>query len=301
MLSKFINALKKTRNSLTTNIRSILSGKTKLDDETLEELEEILIRSDIGVDTSLKLLKKLQTAVKKADTLEEGKLVEILKNEISGVLSSEEGVLKKNLNGPTVVLFVGVNGTGKTTSIAKLAHKLLQNNQKILLAACDTFRAAAIEQLEIWSKRLGLNLIKYHHGADPSAVAFDAAEAALARNIDYLLIDTAGRLHTKVNLMEELKKIKSTIQKKIPDAPHEILLVLDAVTGQNGLIQAKEFKKAVELTGVILTKLDGTAKGGIALSIKQELEIPIKYVGVGETLEDLQEFSSQEFATALFE
>ena len=262
----------------------------RLDEKTLEEIEETLIQTDLGVELTETLVERLR----KVDRQEATRLNEILQNELSALIQPTV-TTEKNFAKPTVILIVGVNGTGKTTTIGKLAAKYASEGQRVLICAADTFRAAAYEQLRIWAERSGVEFIGNPQGKDPSAIAFDAARAAQARNADILLIDTAGRLHTKSNLMEELAKVKRVIGKVIPDAPHEVWLVLDATVGQNGILQAREFQKAIGITGLILTKLDGTAKGGIALAIHRELNIPIRFLGVGEKLTDLVEFDPNQY------
>ncbi|KAF2959931.1 signal recognition particle-docking protein FtsY [Thermotoga sp. 38H-to] len=281
--------LQKTKETFFGRVVKLLKGR-KLDDETREELEELLIQADVGVETTEYILERLEE--KNGDALES------LKEIILEILNFDT-----KLNVPTkppfVIMVVGVNGTGKTTSCGKLAKVFADEGKSVVLAAADTFRAAAIEQLKIWGERVGATVIAHSEGADPAAVAFDAVAHALARNKDVVIIDTAGRLHTKKNLMEELRKVHRVVKKKIPDAPHEILLVIDATTGQNGLVQAKIFKEAVDVTGIILTKLDGTAKGGITLAIARELGIPIKFIGVGEKAEDLRPFDPETFVEVL--
>jgi len=262
----------------------------RLDEKTLEEIEETLIQTDLGVELTETLVERLR----KVDRQEATRLNEILQNELSALIQPTV-TTEKNFAKPTVILIVGVNGTGKTTTIGKLAAKYASEGQRVLICAADTFRAAAYEQLRIWAERSGVEFIGNPQGKDPSAIAFDAARAAQARDADILLIDTAGRLHTKSNLMEELAKVKRVIGKVIPDAPHEVWLVLDATVGQNGILQAREFQKAIGITGLILTKLDGTAKGGIALAIHRELNIPIRFLGVGEKLTDLVEFDPNQY------
>ena len=262
----------------------------RLDEKTLEEIEETLIQTDLGVELTENLIERLR----KVDRQEATRLNEILQNELSALIQPAV-TTKSNFTKPTVILIVGVNGTGKTTTIGKLAAKYASEGQRVLICAADTFRAAAYEQLRIWAERSGVEFIGNPQGKDPSAIAFDAARAAQARDADILLIDTAGRLHTKSNLMEELAKVKRVIGKVIPDAPHEVWLVLDATVGQNGILQAREFQKAIGITGLILTKLDGTAKGGIALAIHRELNIPIRFLGVGEKLTDLVEFDPNQY------
>ncbi len=290
--------LSKTRKSLTGGFERIFSGKQKIDDEVLEELEELLITSDIGVPTAMALIERI-TKAKLSDI---SQLKTALKKEILSILDSrpDAPVPQINAGTPHVVLVVGVNGVGKTTTIGKLAAAAGASGKKVLIAAADTFRAAAVEQLGIWADRAKAEFVKHKENADPAAVAFDAVAAASARGCDLVLIDTAGRLHTKVNLMEELKKIKRTVAKQIDGAPHEILLVLDATTGQNALSQAKLFNDALDLTGLALTKLDGTAKGGIVIGICSALNIPLQYIGIGEQIEDLRPFDAEQFIDALF-
>ncbi len=295
--SRLKKGLSKTRDILTTDIEDIFSGKQGVDDDMLEELEELLITSDMGVSTTMDLLQKIEKKAPKISGPKE--LQQTIKEEIIKLFDQLPPPPETALKKPHVVMVIGVNGVGKTTTIGKLAAKATQSGQRVLIAAADTFRAAAIEQLTIWAERSGAEIVKHKANADPAAVAFDSMEAALARGVDTVFVDTAGRLHTKVNLMEELKKIQRTISKKISDAPHEILLVLDATTGQNALSQAKLFNDAIGITGLALTKLDGTAKGGIVLSICTTLNLPLKYIGVGEGIEDLQTFDPQQFVEAL--
>ncbi len=287
---------------LSGRIRELIQAKPAFDESSLSQLEEILISADVGVRTSSRLLEKLSASLafplKGGEDRWEG-VLSVLREEMLGIFSGRSRELVTNADGLTVVLVVGVNGVGKTTTIGKLANLLRGQGKRVLLAASDTFRAGAIEQLEIWAKRADVGIVKQKYGVDPSAVAFDAVSACLARGIDVLIIDTAGRLHTKVTLMEELKKVKRVLGKGIPGAPHEILLVVDATTGQNALIQAKLFHSAVEVSGIALAKLDGTAKGGIVVTIEDELGIPVKLVGTGENLEDLQSFDPAEFVQAL--
>ena len=287
--------LSKTRKTFSGGFDKIFSQKQRIDDDLLEELEELLITSDIGVQTALALVEKI--AASKITSADEIK--SMLKAEILSILAPQTGEPEKPLTSPCVMMVVGVNGTGKTTTIGKLAARATRSGQKVLIGAADTFRAAAIDQLMIWADRAKADIVKHKEMADPAAVAFDAVEAAKARGADLVLIDTAGRLHTKVNLMEELKKIKRAISKTIPDAPHEVLLILDATTGQNALSQAELFNDALDITGLALTKLDGTAKGGIVISICNTLKIPLKYIGIGEQIEDLQEFDAANFVDAL--
>ena len=287
--------LAKTRKSLSSGLDKAFAGKKKIDDDVLEEIEELLITSDIGVQTTMELIERLSKA-KVADVSE---VKQILKDQILTILESQPTAEDKAYAKPHVVLVVGVNGVGKTTTIGKLAAAAGVSGQKVLIGAADTFRAAAIEQLAIWAERAEAEFVRHRANADPAAVAFDAVAAAQSRDCDIVLIDTAGRLHTKVNLMEELKKIKRTVAKQLDGAPHEILLVLDATTGQNALSQAKMFDEALGLTGLALTKLDGTAKGGIVISICSSLNIPLQYVGIGEQIEDLRPFDAEQFIDAL--
>ena len=290
--------LSKTREILTTDIDDLFMGNRKLDDDLLEELEELLITSDIGVATAMDIMDIIS---KKASEIEDAhSLKQVLKDEIAGIMGHVAPTVQTTPEKPHIVMVVGVNGVGKTTTIGKLAARQTAQGKKVLIAAADTFRAAAIEQLTIWAQRARADIVKHKDNADPSAVVFDSIEAALSRNVDIVYIDTAGRLHTKINLMEEIKKIKRTIAKKIPQAPHEILLVLDATTGQNAISQATLFNEALDITGLALTKLDGTAKGGIAVSICSTLKVPLKYIGVGEQIDDLQDFAPQAFVEALF-
>lgn len=297
-LDRLKHGLAKTRESFSSELEKIFSGKQIIDEALLEELEDLLITSDIGVQTALSLIENLSS--KSLATTDTAHLKAVLKEEILSLLITQPADIQRVLSKPYVSMVVGVNGVGKTTTIGKIAAKSVIAGKKVLIAAADTFRAAAIEQLAIWAQRAGAEIVRHKDNADPSAVVFDSIEAALARDIDLVLVDTAGRLHTKINLMEELKKIKRTIAKKLPDAPHEILLILDATTGQNALSQAELFNEALGITGLAITKLDGTAKGGIVISISNSLNIPIKYIGVGEKIEDLQTFNPQLFVDALF-
>ena len=292
------NGLSKTRKILTTDIDQLFAGNRKIDDDLLEELEELLITSDIGVQTSTELIQRISKKSSNISNAEQ--LKKSLKEEILSFFGTQTPAHKNIKSKPHIIMVVGVNGTGKTTTTGKLAAKYTAAGKKVLIAASDTFRAAAIEQLTIWADRAGAEIVRHKDNADPAAVAYDSIEAALARDVDIVLVDTAGRLHTKVNLMEELKKIKRTISKKMPDAPHEILLVLDATTGQNALSQARLFNDAIGVTGIALTKLDGTAKGGIVVSICNSLEIQLKYIGIGEQIDDLQDFDPVQFVNALF-
>lgn len=290
--------LSKTRQILTTDLEDLFAKKKKIDDDLLEELEEILITSDMGVQTSMDLINRISD--KSLNIEDAGELKNALKAEILSFLDAQTTVHDKIVSHPHVIMVIGVNGTGKTTSIGKLAARYTSTGKKVLVAAADTFRAAAVEQLEIWADRANAEIVRQKEGTDPAAVAYDSVEAAIARDCDIVLVDTAGRLHTQKNLMEELKKIKRSISKKLPGAPHEILLVLDATTGQNALSQAKLFNEALDVTAIALTKIDGTARGGVVVGIFTALEIPLKYIGVGEQIEDLQDFDPAAFVKALF-
>lgn len=291
-------SLAKTRQKIGGSLNNVLRGR-RIDDEVLDELEEVLVTADLGLKTSMDLIESLRGKVRRQELKDPEALKTALRQSIQEILANAASPPGRE-NNPHVILVVGVNGVGKTTTIGKLAHHFSQKGRKVLLAAGDTFRAAAAEQLEVWAERANCPLVRQKHGADPSAVAFDAVEAALARERDMVLIDTAGRLHTKVNLMEELKKIHRVLDKRLPGAPHEVILVLDATTGQNALSQAKLFHEAVPLTGLVLTKLDGTAKGGIVVAIANEMKLPICFVGLGEGLEDLRPFDPNDFAQAIF-
>lgn len=298
--SRLKEGLSKTREGFVSKIDRLVLGKKKIDDDLLEGLEEILITSDIGVQTTYRLIENMREKVKRKELDDAGMLKQYLQKEIMEILKAEEVPLDVSESRPFVILVIGVNGVGKTTTIAKMAGRFKEEGKSVILAAADTFRAAAIEQLEIWGERAGCRVIKHQSGSDPSAVVFDSIKAAKARDIDVLIIDTAGRLHTKVNLMEELKKIERIIGRELPGAPHEVLLILDATTGQNAISQAKIFKEAINTTGIALTKLDGTAKGGVIVGISDELNIPLRYVGVGEMMDDLKVFDAEEFVEALF-
>jgi fused signal recognition particle receptor len=298
LFSRLKKGLSKTREILTTDIDELFGSKHRIDDDMLEELEELLITSDIGVQTAMDLMENITKRASKISNPEELKAA--LKAHVLALLEDLPSRPPREEIKPRVIMVVGVNGVGKTTTIGKLAAKATARGERVLIAAADTFRAAAIEQLAIWAERAGADLVKHKANADPAAVAFDAMEAAVARGIDTVFVDTAGRLHTKVNLMEELKKIRRTIAKNIPGAPHEILLVLDATTGQNALSQTKLFNEAMGITGLAMTKLDGTAKGGIVLSICHSMNIPLQFIGVGEGIDDLQDFDPEQFANALF-
>lgn len=297
--------LEKTKMSVMQKISRAIVGKSKIDDEVLDNLEEVLITSDVGVDTTIKIIKRIEERVSQDKYVNAEELKEILRDEIAKLLdenntgeaSDFSTILTKK---PYVIMVVGVNGVGKTTTIGKLAYQFKKAGKKVLLGAGDTFRAAAVEQLVIWSQRSGVDIVKQTMGADPAAVAFDTITSALANDYDVVIIDTAGRLHNKVNLMNELTKIKRVMQKVIPDAPHEVLLVLDGSTGQNAFEQAKQFTLATDVTALALTKLDGTAKGGVVIGISDQFKIPVRYIGIGEGIEDLQVFDKYEFVDSLF-
>lgn len=299
-LRRLRSRLKGTRERFAHRIDRLVMGKRVIDDDLLDELEEILITSDLGVKTTGAILGKVADKVRRKELSDPARLREQIRAEIRSTLDIEAPPLDYRAHKPLVVLIVGVNGTGKTTTTGKLAGQLKRQGLKPMLVACDTFRAAAVEQLSIWGERTGVPVVKQKSGSDPSAVAFDSLDAAASRDIDVVLMDTAGRMHTKVNLMEELKKIHRVIDKKMPGAPHEVFLVLDASTGQNALSQAKLFKEGIGLTGLIVTKLDGTAKGGIIAAICDELQVPVRYIGIGESVEDLRPFDAEEFTNALF-
>ena len=292
--------LPKTHQGMVSKIDQLVAGKKKIDDTLLEELEEILITSDIGVKTTQQLLSRVTEKVHRKELEDADQLKKALQEQMFLILNQQEKSLDVSAVRPFVILVIGVNGTGKTTTISKMAQKFKGQRRSVLLVAADTFRAAAIEQLEIWGQRVGCEVIKHKSGSDPSAVVFDALKSGKARGSDVIIVDTAGRLHTKVNLMEELKKIKRVMARELPNSPHEILLVLDATTGQNAIAQAKMFDKELGVTGIVLTKLDGTAKGGILISIFDELRIPIRYIGIGEKVDDLREFNARDFVDALF-
>ena len=301
-LEKLKDGLSKTHQGFVEKIDQLILGKKSIDQDLLDELEGLLFSADLGVKTSSQLIEGVQKGLKRGELDEPEKIKDFIKQEIFQILKSGENPLSIDFSQtkPFLFMVVGVNGVGKTTTIAKIAHQYSSQGKKVLIGAADTFRAAAVEQLEVWAKRVGADLIKQSKGSDPSAVAFDSIHAAKARNIDLVFIDTAGRLHTKVNLMEELKKVKRIIARECPGAPHEVLLVLDATTGQNAISQAKLFNEAMGVTGIAITKLDGTAKGGIIVGITGELKIPIRYIGVGEGMDDLREFNASEFVQALF-
>ena len=301
LFGKLKLGLQKTKEGLVGRIDTLLLGKKTIDADTFEELEEILITSDIGVKTTVELIRTLEQRLGRNELKDGEALRAALKEEILIRLTAHHTPLDITSGKPFVLLVIGVNGVGKTTTIGKLASRFSASGHKVLLAAADTFRAAAAEQLIVWGKRAGVDVIRHKEGADPAAVVFDACKAAVARGVDILIVDTAGRLHTKVNLMEEMKKIRRVIDREIPGAPHETLLVLDAATGQNATSQARLFKEAAGVTGLALTKLDGTAKGGIVVAVSHEFALPVRYIGVGESIEDLRDFDPQEFTDALFQ
>ena len=297
--------LEKTKQGFFTKITKAIAGKSTVDEEVLDNLEEALVGADVGIETTIALIDKLSDRVKRDKYLNTAELNRILQEELAGLLvDAPDGITKNfDLSGmpkPYVLLVVGVNGVGKTTTIGKLAHQFKLAGKQVLLGAADTFRAAAVDQLTIWSERVGVPIVKQAMGSDPASVAFDAVQSGIARGADIVIIDTAGRLHNKVHLMEELSKIKRVIQKQIPNAPHEVLLVLDGSTGQNALEQAKQFTAATEVTGLAITKLDGTAKGGVVLAISHQMNIPVRYIGVGEKMTDLLVFNKREFVSSLF-
>lgn len=296
---KIKDGLKKTRDSIVGQIDSMLKSFTKIDEELFEELEELLVMGDVGVPTAEKICEELRERVKQNGVTDPNEIHTLLEDIISEMLSGGEEL---NISTkPSIILVIGVNGVGKTTTIGKLANQLRNDGKKVLLAAADTFRAAAIDQLQIWAERSGCDIVKQNEGSDPAAVVFDAISAAKSRNADVIICDTAGRLHNKKHLMDELAKINRVIDRELPDADKEALLVLDATTGQNAVNQAEQFKLATGITGIVLTKLDGTAKGGVVLAIKQGLDVPVKFIGVGEQIDDLQPFDAKSFAKALFE
>lgn len=295
--------LEKSSQGFFDKISRAVVGKSKVDDEVLDELEDILIASDVGVNTTVKIIERIEARVERDKYVNTAELDKILREEISGLLLENPHSQSKNIDEtkkPYVIMVVGVNGVGKTTTIGKLAHQFKSQGLKVVLGAADTFRAAAVDQLVIWSERVGVPIVKQNMGSDPASVAFDTVQSAVAQNADVVIIDTAGRLHNKVNLMNELSKIKRVMQKVLPDAPHEVLLVLDGSTGQNAFEQAKQFTAATEVSALAVTKLDGTAKGGVVIGISDQFQIPVKYIGVGEKMEDLQLFNGEEFVDSFF-
>jgi fused signal recognition particle receptor len=302
---KLDKGLEKTKDSVFSKLARVVVGKSKVDDEVLDHLEEVLITSDVGVQTTVKIIERIEDRVSKDKFLGTSELNKILREEISELLAENHSEDPSDFSIPSdqkphVIMVVGVNGVGKTTTIGKLAYQLKKSGQKVVLGAADTFRAAAIEQLEVWSDRADVSIVKQKMGSDPASVAFDTLQSAQKQNADVVIVDTAGRLHNKVNLMSELTKVRKVMQKIVPDAPHEVLLVLDASTGQNAIEQAKQFTKATEVSALALTKLDGTAKGGVVIGVSDQFNIPVKYIGVGEGIEDLQVFNKVEFVDSLF-
>lgn len=297
--------LVKTRESVVGRVGDLVAGRRKIDDALIDEVENILLQADVGVSTASRIIENIRDRARKEKLENPEEIIPLLKGEISAILVSESS--RRRSEGrvrdvrPYVILMVGVNGTGKTTTIGKLARRYTDEGRKVLLAAADTFRAAAIEQLEIWGRRAGADVVRHKMGADPASVAFDSLSAARARGVEVLIIDTAGRLQTKSNLMEEVKKVKRVLGKQLEGAPHETLMVLDATTGQNGISQARLFHESLDLTGIVLTKLDGTAKGGIVIAIKDQIDIPVTMVGIGEQIDDLRDFDPEEFIEALFD
>ena len=300
LFDKIKRGLSKTREQVFNQLQQVILFSHRIDDELLQKIEELLISADVGVATSLEIISRLKQEVKRKNYRDSQELLVILKDQILQMFAASKTLNEGSVDSPLVILVAGVNGTGKTTSIAKLAWRYRQQGKSVMLVAADTFRAAAIEQLQIWAERAGAELLKHQEGSDPAAVVFDALQAARSRNKDVVIIDTAGRLHTKVNLMEELKKIRRVIQKVIPAAPHQTLLVLDATTGQNALVQARQFIEAVAVDGIILAKLDGTAKGGVVIGISHELKLPVEYVGLGEQIDDLEPFDPKIYLEGLF-
>ena len=301
VLEKLRVGLSKTRQKFANSFRALLTVGRKIDDDLLDELEATLIGSDVGVKTTTRIIDDIRQAFREKRIERSEQILDFLKADMKNYWPQADRSLHFAETGPTVILVAGVNGTGKTTSVAKLAQLLTQSSKKVILAAADTFRAAAVEQLTIWSERTGVEIVKHQAGADPGAVVFDACDAAIARKADVLLVDTAGRLHTQDNLMRELAKIRRVVERKIPGAPHEVLLVLDATTGQNAIIQAQTFADAIQVTGLFLAKLDGTAKGGIVVAIRDQVSLPVKFIGLGETPEDIEPFDPEVFVEALFE
>lgn len=299
IFARLLAGLSKTKDNITGRIDSLLKSYTKIDEELLEDLEEILITADVGVTTTMEIIDRLRDMIKERGVKDPLEVRDLLKEIVASIL--KEGNSELDINpGPAVIVMVGVNGVGKTTTIGKLAQRYKKDGKKVMLAAADTFRAAATEQLDIWAKRIDVDIIKHHEGADPGAVVFDAIKSSQARKVDLLICDTAGRLHNKANLMNELGKIFKIIDREYPEAKKEVLLVVDATTGQNAVSQAKTFKEVANITGIVLTKLDGTAKGGVVLAVKSEVDVPVKLIGVGERAEDLQSFDADSFTDAIF-
>ncbi len=301
LLDRLKSGIQKTRSGLMEKLEDAVSGRKEINADVLEEVEYALITADIGANTTAEILERIRQRVERHQLGDITEIKALIREHLLEILEATERPLPQVSQPPAVIFVVGVNGAGKTTSIGKLTRRLQSEGRSVLLCAADTFRAAAIEQLEVWAQRTGADLIKQQTGADPSAVAFDAVQAAKARKVDYVIIDTAGRLHTKTNLMAELEKMRRTVSRVIPEAPHEVLLVIEATTGQNGLEQARKFTETSAVTGIILTKLDGTAKGGVVVAISRELNLPIRYVGVGEQLDDLLPFDPAQFVASLFD
>jgi fused signal recognition particle receptor len=301
LLDRLKAGVQKTRSGLVDRLEDVLSGKKEIDADLLEELEYTLITADLGVRTVGEILERIHARIDRKMTSDSGEIRTLIREHLQEVLQTSETPVRQVRTPPAVVMLVGVNGAGKTTTVGKLANRFLGEGRKVLLCAADTFRAAAIEQLEVWAERAGVDVIRQKTSADPSAVVFDALQAAKARGSDYVIVDTAGRLHTKDNLMAELEKMRRTCQRVVPGSPHEVWLVLDATTGQNGLEQARKFTESAGVTGIILTKLDGTAKGGVVIAIARELNLPIRFVGVGEKIDDLLPFESDKFIQSLFD
>ncbi len=305
MFKKFTKKLKdglaRTKDKLLGGLKAVLPFGRALDADLIDRMEEYLYSADIGPKTVLKIMDRIQTAYKEKQVTTTDECFDFLKEILREIMGQDGEGLRSATAGPTVILVAGINGSGKTTSIAKLGHLLRAGDKKVMFAAGDTFRAAAVEQLSIWAERLDIEIIKKNQGADPASVAFDACDAAIARGVDYLIVDTAGRLHTQRNLMLELEKIKRVIGNKIEGAPHEVILILDANNGQNAIVQAEQFKAAVDVTGLFLTKLDGTAKGGAVIGIRDQIDVPVKFIGIGEKPEDIEEFRAEAFVEALFE
>lgn len=300
LFDRFKKGLAKTRDKISRSFRSILPFGKKIDDAVIDELEETMLADDMGPATTARLIDEVRRAYKAGEIAETQEIIPFLKDQIVNYWPASERQLNRASSGPTVILVVGINGSGKTTSVAKLANHLRKQGHKVIVAACDTFRAAAVAQLTEWAHRLDIPIIKHQQGADPGAVAYDACEAAVSRGVDYLVVDTAGRLHTQENLMRELGKIQKVVEKKIPGSPHEVLLILDSTIGQNAINQAKMFSQHVNVSGLFLAKLDGSAKGGIVIGIRDQIDIPVKFVGIGETPDDIEPFDPETFVEALF-
>ena len=301
MSQKFTDGLTKTRDGFASAVNDLVSRFREVDEDFFDDLEDLLIQADVGVTTTMDLVEDLKEEVKRRNLKDPVAVRDALVEVVANRLQEDEADRELNMqDGLTVILFVGVNGVGKTTTIGKLAHQLKSEGRSVMLAAGDTFRAGAIDQLQVWGERVGVPVIRQAEGSDPAAVVFDAVQAAKSRGVDVLICDTAGRLQNKVNLMKELEKVKRVIEREVPNGPHEVLLALDATTGQNAMVQAKAFKEATNVSGIVLTKLDGTAKGGIVLAIRNELDIPVKYVGLGEKVDDLQAFDPEQFVYGLF-